>query len=310
MENTLFCAKVLLFGEYGIIENSKGLTVPYNYYKGALKFPDSTNRKTANSTDQLIGFYQYLKKSRNERNLFLDLNLDQMQEDLSNGLCFDSDIPQGYGIGSSGALVAAVFDRYSKNKIQENTPASKKDFILLKETFALMENYFHGKSSGIDPLLCYLNIPLLISEKEIRTIDTLEKQKGKGAIFLVNSGAPGKTQSMISIFFKKLKQVGFRRLLKNEFIKYNDACIEAFLKGEFNTLFSNLKSLSYWVSEHLQPMIPKDLDALWENGLKTNAYYLKLCGSGGGGYVLGFTKDFENAKQYFKGHNTEIIHRF
>ena len=309
MKNPLFYAKVLLFGEYGIIENSKGLTVPYNYYKGALKFPNSTNQEATDSTNHLLGFYQYLKKNRDERNLFLDLDLNRMQEDLLNGLYFDSNIPQGYGVGSSGALVAAIFDQYSKNKTQKNIP-SKEDFLTLKETFALMENYFHGKSSGVDPLLCYLNIPLLISQKEISVVDAFEKKEGKGAIFLVNSGSPGETQPMVSIFFEKLKQVGFRQLLKNEFIKYNDACIEAFVKGEFHTLFSNLKSLSYWVFEHLQPMIPKGLDTLWKNGLKTNAYYLKLCGSGGGGYVLGFTQDFEHAKQYFVGHNTEIIHRF
>ena len=310
MKSPLFSAKVLLFGEYGIIENSKGLTVPYNYYKGVLKFSDSANQQATNSTNQLLGFYQYLKKIQDGQGLLLNLDLYRMQKDLAKGLYFDSDIPQGYGVGSSGALVASIFDRYSKNKIKEDTPPSKKDFVFLKETFAIMESYFHGRSSGVDPLLCYLNIPLLISQKEISTIDALEKKEGKGAIFLVNSGFPGKTQPMVSIFFEKLKQVGFRQLLKNEFVKYNDACIEAFLKGEFHTLFPNLKSLSHWVFEHLKPMIPKELDELWKNGLKTNAYYLKLCGSGGGGYVLGFTQDFERAKQYFAGHNTEIIHRF
>jgi mevalonate kinase len=28
-------------------------------------------------------------------------------------LFFDSNIPQGYGVGSSGALVAAIFEKYS-----------------------------------------------------------------------------------------------------------------------------------------------------------------------------------------------------
>ena len=33
----LFYSKILLFGEYGIIKNSKGLAIPYNFYKGTLK---------------------------------------------------------------------------------------------------------------------------------------------------------------------------------------------------------------------------------------------------------------------------------
>ena len=40
MKNPLFYAKILLFGEYGIIEDSQGLTVPYSFYKGTLKFSD------------------------------------------------------------------------------------------------------------------------------------------------------------------------------------------------------------------------------------------------------------------------------
>ena len=40
MSNPLFYAKILLFGEYGIIEDSQGLTLPYSFYKGTLKFSD------------------------------------------------------------------------------------------------------------------------------------------------------------------------------------------------------------------------------------------------------------------------------
>ena len=43
MSNPLFYAKILLFGEYGIIEDSQGLTLPYSFYKGALKFSDLSN---------------------------------------------------------------------------------------------------------------------------------------------------------------------------------------------------------------------------------------------------------------------------
>ena len=37
MKGPLFYAKILLFGEYGIIKDSKGLSIPYNFYRGALK---------------------------------------------------------------------------------------------------------------------------------------------------------------------------------------------------------------------------------------------------------------------------------
>ena len=36
---------------------------------------------------------------------------------ISDGMYFDSSIPRGYGVGSSGALVAAIYDRYSLDKV-------------------------------------------------------------------------------------------------------------------------------------------------------------------------------------------------
>ena len=41
MKGPLFYSKILLFGEYGIIEDSKGLSIPYNFYKGALKVSEN-----------------------------------------------------------------------------------------------------------------------------------------------------------------------------------------------------------------------------------------------------------------------------
>ena len=34
---------------------------------------------------------------------------------------------------------------------------------------------------------------------------------------------------------------------------------------------------------------------MWAKGIESNDYFLKLCGSGGGGYILGFSEDFEKA---------------
>ncbi len=40
---------------------------------------------------------------------------------------------------------------------------------------------------------------------------------------------------------------------------------------------------------------------LWEKGISDSTYTLKLCGSGGGGFLLGFTRDFEETKKEFHG---------
>ncbi|MBW7674622.1 mevalonate kinase family protein [Chryseobacterium chendengshani] len=308
MTNPLFYAKILLFGEYGIIEDSQGLTLPYSFYKGTLKFSSLDSEFEKKSNGHLIKYAEYLQNL--ELPAGFELNVSDFHEEISKGLFFDSNIPQGYGIGSSGALVAAIFERYSITKyIPENV--SKDQLKNLKMVFGLMESYFHGKSSGIDPLICYMNLPILIENKDnVGKVLIPESEAGKGAIFLIDSGTTGETGPMVQIFFEKMKTEGFRKTLKEEFIRYNNACIDSFLKKDMNPFFRNLKKLSHWAYEHFRPMIPESIFNVWKKGLDSNAYYLKLCGSGGGGYILGFTKDYEKAEKMLDGFHKEVIYRF
>ncbi len=309
MKNPLFYAKILLFGEYGIIEDSHGLTLPYNFYKGTLKFSETRPNQKANSSNESLQVFADFLESEIQ-NHALALDIDALKRDLDQGMYFDSNIPQGYGVGSSGALVAAIYDKYALEPMKPSEMDTS-DIARLKQFFGAIESYFHGKSSGIDPLICYMNIPLFIESKDhINTVGIPASKEGKGAIFLINSGSPGKTGPMVEIFFDKLKQEGFRKTLQEEFIKYNNACIEAFLNRDFHPFFENLKKLSRWAFVNFQPMIPQRFLRIWEEGIRTNAFYLKLCGSGGGGYILGFTQDMEKAQEILKNYETEVIYRF
>ncbi|MDY3528838.1 mevalonate kinase [Riemerella anatipestifer] len=308
MANPLFYAKILLFGEYGIIENSQGLTLPYSFYKGTLKFSDLSSDFERQSNQSLLKYADYLQSLTLPKDF--ELNVSELKKDINKGLFFDSNIPQGYGVGSSGALVAAIFERYSLKKYNPEY-ISKEDLKQLKKVFGELESYFHGKSSGIDPLICYMNLPILIENKEnVDRVSIPKEQQGKGAIFLIDSGVVGETGPMVQIFFEKLKQEGFRKTLKEEFIRYNNACIEAFLKKDMSPFFKNLRKLSLWAYEHFRPMIPEGIFNVWKKGLDTNTYYLKLCGSGGGGYILGFTQDYDKAEKMLEGFKKEVIYRF
>ncbi len=311
-KDPLFYAKILLFGEYGIIKDSMGLSIPYNFYKGAFVFDNPTSKKSVESNHHLAKYLDHLKAQAASGEALAEIDLKAFEADINKGLHFDSSIPQGFGVGSSGALVAAIYDKYAVKKIDSEMDISKENIVRLKAIFSQMESYFHGKSSGIDPLICYLNLPLLIkSKEELGTVALPQESKaGEGAIFLLNSGQPGETQPMVNIFMERMKQEGFRSMLKNQFIKYNDACIQAFLKGDIKPLFKNLKHLSAIALENFTPMIPNGFVHLWEKGIESEAYYLKLCGSGGGGYILGFTRDLEEAKKHLEGHNPEVIYRF
>lgn len=288
-----------------------GLSIPFDSYKGRLKFAKTESEETKNSNGHLQKYHDYLKSLQNNNSDVVYLDLKSFQSDINTGLHFDSSIPQGFGVGSSGALVAAIYDRYASGKISSENP-KKESIKNLKDIFGKMESYFHGTSSGLDPLICYLNLPILIKSKtDLGTVGLPQDNKGgKGAIFLMDSGNPGKTEPMVNIFMEKMKHRGFRRVVKEELKRYNDACIHAFLNKDLKPLFSNIKELSSLLLENFRPMIPTIFHNLWKDGIESNDYYLKLCGSGGGGYILGFTEDIDKAKHKLKGYPLEVVFTF
>jgi mevalonate kinase len=308
MKGPLFYAKILLFGEYGIIKDSKGLAIPYNTYRGALKSSKNLSVEAVKSNGNLHRFYNYLSALKDDD---LSFRLTEFKADLENGMYFDSSIPQGYGVGSSGALVASIYDKYANNKITVLENLTRDKLLTLKETFSVMESFFHGKSSGLDPLNSYLSLPILINSKtNIEPAGIPSQKEGKGAVFLLDSEIIGETEPMVNIFMNKMKNEGFRKMLNEEFALHTDACIDDFLHGNVKSLFGNVKKLSKVVLTNFKPMIPAAFHKVWEQGITTNDYYLKLCGSGGGGYILGFTEDFEKAKLKLQDYKLELVYRF
>jgi len=309
MKGPLFYSKILLFGEYGIIKDSKGLSIPYNFYNGALKTDENPSEEAIKSNESLNKFVSYLKDIDDE---LVTFDFETLEHDVAKGMYFDSSIPQGYGVGSSGALVAAIYDKYAHDKITVLENLTREKLLKLKVIFSEMESFFHGKSSGLDPLNSYLSIPILINSKDNIEATGIPAQQteGKGAVFLLDSGIIGETAPMVHIFMENMKQEGFRSMLKDQFIKHTDACVDDFLKGDVKSLFKNTKQLSKVVLNHFKPMIPKQFHELWKKGIETNEYYLKLCGSGGGGYILGFTEDIDTAKQSLKDYKLEVVYNF
>ena len=307
MKGPLFYAKILLFGEYGIVKDSRGLSIPYNFFQGALKIPQNESEFIDDSNKKLTEFSKFLKKVDHD---LVKFDWEKMERDLSDKLYFDSSIPQGYGLGSSGALVASFYDRYALEKISVVENLNKEKLIKLKNIFAEMEGFFHGKSSGLDPLNSYLSLPILINSSENIQPTGIPSQNlnGKGAVFLLDSGSSRETGQLMSIFLKNMEHEKFNLMMKEKFNAITDNCVNDFLKGNVKSLFVNIKSLSRLVYDNFKPMIPSDFIEIWKKGIETNAYFLKLCGSGGGGYILGFTQDFNKTAKILNRYKLEVVY--
>ncbi len=307
-KNSVYYSKILLFGEYSILLNSNGLTIPYAHFNGSLDFINASGYTDLDfakeSNQQLKRYADFLGKNCNEI-----IDTDTLQADIDKGLYFESSIPEGYGLGSSGALVAAIYKEYGKNIIKAKAGLENIETQKLKSIFSILESYFHGKSSGIDPLLCYLKYPLFIKDQQnISSIGISRKNiKSDDAVFIVNSKQTGKTAPLVDLFMTKCLNPIYIEKIKNELIPTTNKCIHSLLQGDISSFYKNLKLLSKFQLEYLKEMIPDEFLKYWEDGIAKNHYLLKLCGSGGGGYILGFTREFSKVKIELAGHGLEVI---
>lgn len=290
-----YFSKILLFGEYGIINNSNALAIPYDEYSGVIMFRD--NDSSSNITMQKL--YQYMIQKKLD-NLF---DIYSFQKNLKEGMIFKSNIPVNYGLGSSGALVAALYDSYSLNKNKINLSKTIKEL-------SSIESFFHGKSSGLDPLTSYLNSPILFNaNKSIKKIDKTLISNGhdnKG-FFLIDTHISSKTQPLVNFFLNKLNDASYKKSFENNFIKSTNNCIDFFLKNDSINLFSEMKSLSASTLNLFNRMIPKSFKNLWLFCLDSKDVALKLCGSGGGGYIIGYSIDLKKTKKELVNYNIKSI---
>ena len=277
-------AKILLFGEHTVIKGSQALAVPIRQFFGSWVF--STNSTNIKSLQQnLSSFQQYI----------LDLGLGDIldncifKEELNKGIYFQSNIPTGYGLGSSGALCAGILDRYKKNTDQISLMETKR--ILGK-----LESFFHGSSSGTDPLVSYTNQPLKIGEGvEKVTIPNVNKQ-GKKVVFLLDTQIKRKAAKYINTFLDKCKDPDYEKLCVRLLVPLVDEATELFLKGNWSPLMVTMHELSFFQIRYFDYMIPNTFRKVWLDGLNSQNYKLKICGAGGGGFLLGFSNDFVKTK--------------
>jgi len=312
----IFYGKIILFGEYGIIFDSMALTIPFTHFHGELSFNNRYNKYkytdydfANNSNAQLEAYSGYLKNLREQGVLQMEFDFDKLATDLDNGLYFESSIPQGFGLGSSGALVAALYNQYAIDRIQGGRSVTKEETLELKRIFSQMESFFHGKSSGIDPLNSYIQFPLLIkSKKDIETVGIPRNRiNGDSAIFLINTGKPGKTEPVVNLFLENCKDPDYFKVITDEFIPLNNHCIENLINGELSPFFDSLHQVSELQYNYFRDMIPSAFLDVWKTGLDGGDFRLKLCGSGGGGYLLGFTENLPAAQAFFASRQMEFV---
>ena len=280
MKNRYY-SKVILFGEYSMIFDATALMIPLTRFSAQWQLPQSRNRLSSLASNQsLKQFCEYLTENDKLSNLF---DLQSFNKDLNEGLFLSSNVPSGYGLGSSGTLVAAVYDRYALKKTD--------DYLQLKSLFGQMESHFHGSSSGIDPLQCYLGQPFKITSEGVQLLSDSFLKKNIH-ICLIDTKIKSNTKPLVNHFKTQRENDEFLNRFQTEYTPYVKACINSMVEGDTKLFFNALRQLTKGQVEFLRPMITKNTLDLFTAEYDFH-FSVKISGSGGGGYVLGFTNNIQ-----------------
>jgi mevalonate kinase len=263
-----YYSKILLFGEYTTVIGSKALAMPYKRFSGEWSFKENNETQS----ELLLKFLDYALS------INADVREKQFRSDIKNGLWFNCNIPIGYGLGSSGAFTAAFFDKYI---IQENGFDTEQLRIVLAD----LESFFHGKSSGTDPLVSLLNMPIIIHEDKSIELLYSDYQVDWHRFELINSGQARSTEPLVKQFLDRLEN---NRIFKNKISilsTLNNEIIEACLNQDSNAYNTCLKAISHIQYYQMSDWIPDHIKDIWTADPNC---VMKLCGAGGGGYFLKF----------------------
>ncbi|MBI1226284.1 MAG: hypothetical protein GC192_13705 [Bacteroidetes bacterium] len=292
-------AKLLLFGEHTVNLGSQALAVPLPLFSGKWTFVEHLSpSELAAKQMQLPQLADFLDRLQQQGELLAELDVAAFRQSLYEGLVFESNIPTGYGAGSSGALVAGILGNW-KLEIGKlgDRPLSE-----LKKALAQMEAFFHGTSSGTDPLVCFLRKPVLLGGVAGAKIVELPSHFPTHQIFLLDTGMPRQATPYISYFLEKMQDEAFAAFCKQAFLPSVDAAIRAFLDGNGQSVFEEIHRIGEFQLRNLELLIPEKFRPIWQQGLDGDLFKLKVCGAGGGGFLLGITTDFERTKTVLATH--------
>ena len=288
-----FYSKVILFGEYSMIFDATALMIPFRKFKAAWKQDPELKASNALASNTSIRKFQRYLQTDEELSLLFDFQ--RFDDDLNHGLYLESDVPTGYGLGSSGTLSAAVFKRFANRSFD--------DLMELKRLLGRMESCFHGSSSGIDPLQCYLNRPFRITSEGV-TLLPEDFFPNDIHVFLVDTGIKSNTKPLVQYFKSKREDPAYLEAFQNMYVPCVTECIDNLMWNHTEAFFTALRRLTEGQLRFLRPMVTDNVIDLF---LEKPAFHfgVKISGSGGGGYILGFTDDVAQTQAFLKGY--EII---
>lgn len=264
-------SKILLAGEYSVLLGSDAIAVPFDYYSGAWRagVREDYTFDIAHWVDHLNAIPEVKQK----------LDLERMRLDYHNDIRFVSNIPQGGGLGSSGSVTAAFYDRYVYDEL-----SLKEDLADVRRILSQMESYFHGESSGVDPLVSLSGRSYATVNGEGTLIDS--DIPSSISLHIVMTSAVRNTAPLIEYFRDSMTKRKFPKRMQEEQIPAVHDFVTAWLDGRVSDVENAFNTISEIEWDICKPMITREIKPLWQASLESDEFSIKLCGAGGGGAYL------------------------
>ncbi len=244
--------------------------MPLPHWKGEWIEGES---KTIEEDAPILAYVDWLKKN----DIISAASAAHIINDAEEGWTYEADIPIGYGLGSSGAFVAALYDRYIT---KENSASPLSDLMMLSR----MEGYFHGSSSGMDPMVSFTAEAVYKNEGGV-----FQSVKDPGwpegfQVYLLDSGVERSTGPLVQIYKELLRDPDFKLKIERDLVPIVEHAIHFYLSGSGQMLEDCLNIISQFQREHFSMLIPDLVKDRWDELTEIPGVYVKFCGAGGGGY--------------------------
>lgn len=285
-----YASKLLLFGEYTVLTGSKSLAIPFDNFDLRI----AQNGK--NNFEGIVEDFFHFLSEQDFSPFSIRFRASSYRNFFEKGYFLQSNIPIGYGLGSSGAVTAAVYELFF-----EKSPASP-SLKEMKMLLASIENFFHGQSSGMDPLIIFLDEALISHpDRSIERFSFNPAVFGEQQVALIDSGTGRSTSKYVNIFRKKLEDIPYRDGYIRELTRVNNRIIEGISSQRyFPELFELLKEISSIQFNAFSEMIPAaTIRDIWKTTLSNDKHAVKLCGAGGGGFFFLFSYDLQAIQSQF-----------
>jgi mevalonate kinase len=266
-------SKILLAGEYTVLLKSDALAIPFLYFSGGWR--------AGIRSDYPFDFDEWIGHLSKLSEYDINLDVDRMRRDFENDIRFVSNIPQGGGLGSSGGITAAFYDRYVYSAISIQGHLDE-----MRQILSYMEAYFHGESSGVDPIVSlteqsYAVLNGIGSLHDIRVPKSI-------SLHLILTTAERQTAPLITFFKESMEKPKFSKRIQEEQIPAVHSFVDAWLDGRVSEVEQAFTTISQIEWDLYKPMITKEIKPLWKESLKSEDFSIKLCGAGGGGAYLAY----------------------